>query len=486
VNYFFCLACGYRVFVRDRVAGSLILLAGCGFIVNVVNEILRTVGKPSFPAHAGVFSQVPWVCVIALLIARRHRQMRERLAADIIELNHAQEERRILESQLAQAQKTEAIGKLAAGVAHDFNNLLTVIYGYGEMLRSMVQPDKSMCTMVDGILDAGERAATLTRQLLTFSRLQVVEPRTLDLNAVVAESETMLRRLIGEDICLMTDLDLDLARTKADPGQIGQVIINLSVNARDAMPTGGKLTIETTNVDLDESVQGLHPQAAPGHYVMLTVTDTGSGMTPEVQARIFEPFYTTKGPGKGTGLGLATVRAIAEESAGFVSVNSEPGRGTTFKMYLPALGAIAPTERSAADLDAIPRGNETILLAEDEEPVRSLTCRILQQLGYTVVAASGGAEAIRLAEQHVGPIDLLVTDVVMPEINGRKLAERLTLMRPGLKVLFLSGYTDDAVVRHGVLQADVAFLQKPFAIEALARKVRQSLDLPVQKRKQTG
>jgi signal transduction histidine kinase/CheY-like chemotaxis protein len=395
---------------------------------------------------------------------------------DITDRKREDEQRRILEAQLAQAQKVEAIGQLAGGVAHDFNNVLTVINCYGEMLQSLVPPNDAARTMLDGIVDAGGRAAALTRQLLTFTRLQVVEPRELDLNAVVTETEMMLQRLIGEDVRLETALDPVLWAVKADSGQIGQVIVNLAVNARDAMPTGGKLTIRTANVEIDGTVPPGNGRARPGRYAVLDVTDTGLGMTPEIQARVFEPFFSTKGPGKGTGLGLATVRMVAEEAGGFVTLRSEPGRGSMFRMHLPALVAPAHVERSLPNIGTTPRGNETIFLVEDEETVRSVTSRILRRFGYQVVEASGPAAAIRLVEQHAGPIDLLVTDVVMPEMNGRQLVEHLMVARPDLKVLYLSGYTNDAVVRHGVFESNVNFLQKPFTTEALAAKVREILD----------
>ncbi len=394
---------------------------------------------------------------------------------DITDRKEAEEHRRLLEAKLNQAQKMEAIGQLAGGVAHDFNNLLTVINGYGELLQTMTRPDDMRRAMLEGIVDAGKRAASLNRQLLTFSRRQVVEPRVLDMNFVVVEAERMLRRLIGEDIRLVTRLDSTLACVKADAGQIGQVIMNLAVNARDAMPTGGTLTIETANVELDEAMAARHPEAAAGRYVLLAVTDTGVGMGPELLPRIFEPFFTTKGPGKGTGLGLATVRTIADESGGLLQVDSVPGHGSTFRLYLAALPAAVVTERAVAGAQ-LPRGTETILLVEDDVAVRSLTRRLLEQFGYRVLAASGAADAMRLAEEHTGDIALVVADVVMPEMGGRQLAERLALARPGMKVLYLSGYPDDAVVRHGVLESEMAFLQKPFTMEGLAVKVRHTLD----------
>ena len=394
---------------------------------------------------------------------------------DITDRKEAEEHKRVLEAKLAQSQKMEAIGQLAGGVAHDFNNLLTVINGYGELLQTTMRPDDRRHAMLEGIVDAGKRAASLNRQLLTFSRWQLVDLRVLDVNAVVAEADRMLRRLIGEDIRLLIALDPTLALVKADAGQIGQVIMNLVVNARDAMPTGGTLTIETANTEIDGTLSTGHPDAVPGHYATLTVTDTGVGMAPEILGRIFEPFFTTKSPGKGTGLGLATVRAIVDGSEGLVQVHSEPGHGSTFRLFFPALPATTIVERPVAR-DKTPHGDETILLVEDEEAVRCLTRQILEQFGYTVLEASGGADAIRLVAAHTERIDLVVADVVMPEMGGRQLVEHLALTRPGLRVLYLSGYPDDDVVRHGVLESEMAFLQKPFTMDALAIKVRQTLD----------
>ncbi|MDQ2948682.1 MAG: response regulator, partial [Acidobacteriota bacterium] len=383
-----------------------------------------------------------------------------------------------LEQQLRQAQKMEAFGQLAGGVAHDFNNLLTVILGYSDLILDSLPPDDLSRGSIQEIHDAGERAALLTRQLLAFSRKQVVEPQILDLNSVVAGTERMLGRLIGEDITLTTVLAAGLDQVKADPGQIEQAIMNLVVNARDAMPRGGRITIETANVDLDEGYGKSHAEVESGRYVLLAVSDNGCGMTEEVKARIFEPFFTTKAVGRGTGLGLATVFGIVKQSDGHVRAYSEVGHGTTFKVYLPSIVEMVSAAQAKAGTPPSPSGVETILLVEDEKAVRALTGLALQKKGYTLLEAASGEEAISLCEEHLGPIHLLVSDVVMPDMGGRQLAERLTVLRPEMRVLFVSGYTDDAVVRHGVLQAEVAFLQKPFTMDALHRKVRAVLDGP--------
>ncbi len=371
------------------------------------------------------------------------------------------------EEQLRQAQKMEAVGRLAGGVAHDFNNLLTIINGYGEIVLAGLPEGNPVRGLVAQMKQAGDRAASLTRQLLAFSRQQVIVPQILDLNGVVTDAAKLLRRLIGEDIELTTALDPALGRVKADPGQVEQVLMNLAVNARDAMPAGGTLTVETANVERDG-----------GRYVLLRVADTGCGMDAATKARVFEPFFTTKGPGKGTGLGLSVVHGVVQQAGGRIEVDSEPGRGTTFRVYLPLEENAVPRQKPAAVPVSSPGGTETLLLVEDEEAVRGLTRMTLEAGGYRVLEASHGAEALRLAERHAEPIHLLVTDVVMPGMSGRELADRLTASRPGLRVLYLSGYTDDAVVRNGVLEAGVAFLQKPFGVDALARKVREVLDRP--------
>ncbi|MCE9566340.1 MAG: PAS domain S-box protein [Planctomycetes bacterium] len=384
-------------------------------------------------------------------------------------------DRRALEQAFYQSQKMEAVGQLAGGVAHDFNNLLTIISGYSDILLSTLGASDPVRESVKAISEAGGRAASLTRQLLAFSRQTVLEPKVLELNEVLRETEKMLRRLIGEDILLTAVLDPHISRIKVDPGQLDQILMNLSVNARDAMPRGGKLTLETRNVDWDGQYAHSHVEAVAGQYVMLAVTDSGSGMTPEVMAHIFEPFFTTKGVGKGTGLGLAVVHGIVKQSGGRIEVYSEPSLGTTFKIYFPAIKEIADTAKLSAEKSDM-RGNETILLVEDEDGVRGLALLVLQTYGYKVLAASDGRRALRAIENHQGSIDLLVTDVVMPGMGGGELAEAVREQFPHIKVLFSSGYTDDSVVRQGILEAEVAFLQKPYSPQSLARKVRQILD----------
>ena len=385
---------------------------------------------------------------------------------------------RKLEDQLVQAQKMEAVGQLAGGVAHDFNNLLTVIMSYSSMLLADMGANDATRGDIQEISDAAQRAAALTRQLLAFSRKQVLQIRAVNVNAVVVDVERMLRRLIGEDILLTTHLDPDLALINADPGQLEQVLINLAVNARDAMPGGGDLTITTDNAELSEEHRERHLGAAAGKYVMLAVTDTGSGMTKEVQQRLFEPFYTTKGVGKGTGLGLATVHGIVKQCGGDVYVYSEIGHGTTFKVYFPRL-ANADSIPTIPEHRAItPNGTETVLLAEDDEAIRTLGARVLGALGYNVLVARTGGEALRIVAEYKGKIDLIATDVVMPEMNGSQLVERVLEARPGIRVLFMSGYTDDEVMRRGVIDGQTAFLQKPFTPDLLAHRVREVLDVP--------
>jgi PAS domain S-box-containing protein len=384
-------------------------------------------------------------------------------------------DRKQLEAELRQAQKMEAIGRLAGGVAHDFNNLLTVIAGRGELLRHRLPADSPLIRHADLILKTAERAAALTQQLLAFSRKQVLQPKLVDLAAVVHGTEKILRRLIGEDVELHTVAGAGLGVVRADPGQIEQVILNLAVNARDAMPDGGRLVLETANVTLDEAFVRQHAGARAGRYVVLSVSDTGAGMTPEVQAHLFEPFFTTKGVGKGTGLGLATVYGIVKQSGGYITVDSEPGRGARFDIYLPRIEGASPDRDDAPTPEPRP-GRETILLVEDQTEVRDLARDILHGSGYTVLEARNGAEALQLWDQHGGAVELILTDVVMPQMGGRELADRLLAARPGLRVLYMSGYTDDTLGREGVLDPARAYLPKPFSSASLLRRVRDVLD----------
>ncbi len=384
-------------------------------------------------------------------------------------------ERRQLELQLRQAQKMEAIGRLAGGVAHDFNNVLTAVFGYVDLLREELPPESNAQKDLVEIRKAAERAASLTRQLLAFSRQQVLEPVVLELNDLVTEFEKMLRRVIGEDVELRLALGAQVGNVRADPGQLHQVIMNLVVNARDAMPTGGKLTIETTNAELTAAYADLHKPVVPGPYEMLAVSDTGIGMTPEIQARIFEPFFTTKEKGKGTGLGLSTVYGIVKQSGGYVWVYSELGKGTTFKVYLPRVDAPAEGLTKPRPAETV-AGTETILLAEDDEILRPLAKALLEKLGYSLLEGADCDTALAAARQHTGPIHLLIADVVLPGPSGRELARRLAASRPDTKVLYVSGYTDDAIVHHGMLEPGLNFLQKPFTPATLARKVRDVLD----------
>ena len=384
-------------------------------------------------------------------------------------------ERRRLEEQLRHAQKMEAVGQLAGGVAHDFNNLLTAILGYCNLMLDDIPQDDPMRQDLEEIKSAGERAAALTRQLLAFSRRQMLQPQVVDLNMLVRQTEKLLRRLISEDVELITALGPGLPAVKVDPASLEQVLVNLAVNARDAMPDGGRLTIETSVVDLDSSYVGAHPAVLPGRYVMLSVSDTGVGMDTATRARIFEPFFTTKEHGKGSGLGLATVYGIVQQSGGSIWVYSEPGQGTSFKVYLPTSETGALTRSSDAGGDGAKKGWETVLLVEDEDAVRALAREVLRRHGYVVLEARHGLDALRVAERHPDTIHLMVTDVVMPHMSGRDLADRLAEVRPKMKVLFMSGYTDHSAM-HRHLTPGAAFLQKPFTPETFARKVRSMLD----------
>lgn len=398
------------------------------------------------------------------------------LANDITERKRAEEALGETEEQLRQSQKLEGVGQLAGGIAHDFNNLLTVITGFSALAMRGLQPEDPVRANLEEIKKAGDRATSLTRQLLAFSRRQVLQPKTLNLDSVVSEMEKLLRRLIGENIDLRAVLEPNLGSVKADPGQIEQIILNLVVNARDSMPEGGKLTIETDNVYLDEEYVKNHVGSQAGPHVMLAVSDTGSGMDQKTQARIFEPFFTTKELGKGTGLGLSTVYGIVKQSGGNIWVYSEVGKGTTFKIYLPRVDEDAQRYKRTSDLEQVFQGTETILLVEDEEMLRKLAHQTLTMYGYHVLDAANGDTAISVCKQHEGPIQLLLTDVIMPGMSGREVARRLLDLRPEARVLFMSGYTDDAIVHQGVLDEAANFIQKPFPPDSLAQKVREVLD----------
>jgi len=395
---------------------------------------------------------------------------------DVTEHKKAEQEMAALQEQLRQSQKMEAVGRLAGGIAHDFNNLLTIIKSHSQLSLMNIKEDNPLRESFKEISKATDRSADLIRQLLAFSRRQVMEMRILNLNVLIKNLQNMLRRVIGEDIELITQLAVDLGRVKADSGQIEQVIMNLVVNAKDAMPSGGKIIIETANVELDEAYAQRHIAVKPGRYVMLSISDTGVGMTPEVRERVFEPFFTTKERDKGTGLGLSTVYGIVKQSSGNIWVYSEPGKGTTFKIYLPRVDEPLEEVRERIKEGELPRGSETILVVEDEEEVRKLAVRILQMQGYSVLEAPHGDGALLYCERHEGPIHMMVTDVVMPGMSGAELARRLAPLHPEMKVLYMSGYTDDAIVHHGVLGEGIYYIQKPFMVDALIRKVREVLD----------
>ncbi len=371
----------------------------------------------------------------------------------------------------------DSIGQLAGGIAHDFNNLLVPIVGYAELGMMATLPDNKIYTHFEQIKGAGERAASLTRQILAFSRQQVLEMKIINLNQVIIEFEGMIRRLIGENIILKTHLTDGVLALKADKGQLEQVLLNLVINARDAMPDSGQLTIETATIMLDESYTARHVEAQPGPHVLLAVSDTGHGMDAATQQRVFEPFFTTKSREKGTGLGLATVFGIVKQHGGNIWVYSEPGRGTTFKIYLPAIESLTTTAKSEEPSGELIAGTETIMVVEDEDSVRELVCSTLQEVGYNVLTTADPTEGLKLASMHQEHIHLLLTDVIMPYMNGRELFQQIATVRPDMKVLYMSGYTNDAIVHHGVLDEEIAFLQKPFTIHSLLQKVRAVLDL---------
>jgi signal transduction histidine kinase len=442
-----------------------------------IREVLAMQGRGELPVHTTIETDEN------VLLKQYSEVLVRKLEDKVLQLEQANRalreefaERRRLEEQMRQAQKMEAIGRLAGGVAHDFNNLLTIITGSCELILRTLPANHEARTLVEEILTAVDRSSTLTGQLLIFSRRQVVALKVLDVNTVVRGVEKMLLRTLGEDIQLETSLAPNLGAVRADLGQLEQVLLNLAVNARDAMPRGGKLTIATSNVDLDEVYTRLHVPAKPGPHVLLEVRDTGCGMTAEVKARIFEPFFTTKGAGKGTGLGLATSEGIVSQLEGHIEVYSEEKVGTSFKIFLPRVADAAPRSSSTTTQQPIRGGTESILLVEDDGLLRNLLRDVLRDCGYSVTAAGDGNEALRLVAQHRGPLDMIVTDVVMPDMGGRQMVEQLVTTFPKAKVLYLSGYTDDAVVRHGIVHDQVQFLQKPFTSGALQRKVREVLD----------
>ena len=438
-----------------------------------LDKVIRT-GDPAYfeDERQGIWFDN---CVYPILDAKGNVTKLSIHARDITERKHAEEERVVLVDQLRQSQKMEAIGRLAGGVAHDFNNLLTVIKGYCQLSLVEMKEGNPLREAFEVINKATEKAADLIRQLLAFSRRQIMEMRVLDLNSLLQNLDKMLRRIIGEDIELVILLEKELGTVKTDPGQIEQVVMNLAVNAKDAMPKGGKLIIETANVELDEAYAHAHVAVTPGRYVMIAVSDTGTGMAPGVRDRVFEPFFTTKEKGKGTGLGLSTVYGIVKQSSGNIWVYSEPGKGTTLKIYLPRVDEPAEELKEKVVGEEFPRGSETILIVEDDEAVRNLAVRILRGQGFTVLDGSYGDEALNVCGKHKGPIHLLLTDVVMPGMNGRALSERLSHLHPEMKVLYMSGYTDDAIVHHGVMEKGMNYIQKPFTVNGLTRKVREVL-----------
>jgi len=385
-------------------------------------------------------------------------------------------ERRRLEDQLTRAQKMEAIGILAGGIAHDFNNLLTALMGYGELMKMDLDKKDPHYYYTDEIMKIASRGSNLTQQLLAFSRRQILQPRVISINNLVGNMERLLRRLIGEDIELVTKIDPDLGAVRADKGQIEQIIMNLAINARDAMPNGGKLIIETDDVFLDETYEQRHVEVKPGPYVMLAVSDNGLGMDATIQSHIFEPFFTTKKMGQGTGLGLATVYGIVRQSGGYIWVYSEPGQGTTFKIYLPRVEEPLESDEPKPVIVTDLKGRETVLLVEDDHALREVISRGLKKFGYKILEAANGGEALLICEKQKGPIQLLLTDVVLPQMSGRELADRLRPLREDMKVLYMSGYTENAIVNNGILKENVGFIQKPFKVNALVQKIREIID----------
>jgi len=435
-------------------------------------DALQSLGKPVTAQVRFLHADRSWRNMEGVAVNRLHDPSVRGIVCNLRDIT----DRRKLEEQLRQAQKMEAVGQLAGGVAHDFNNLLTAILGYCNLMLDELPREDPLRPDLEEIQAAGERAAALTRQLLAFSRRQMLHPEIVDVNAIVQQLEKLLRRLISEDVELVTALASDLMTVRADPASLEQILVNLAVNARDAMPVGGRLTIETANVELDDTFVVTHVTMKPGRYVMLAVSDTGAGMDEATRARVFEPFFTTKEQGKGSGLGLATVYGMVKQSGGYIWVYSEPGHGTVFKVYLPpaAQRAASDEERGGRREDGV-RGWETVLLVEDEDAVRALAREVLRRHGYVVLEARHGLDAVRVAERHTDDIHLMITDLVMPHMSGRDLADRLSSVRPAMKVLFMSGYTDHAVM-HRDLTPGSLFIQKPFTPEVLVRKVRAILD----------
>ena len=410
---------------------------------------------------------------------------RQELAAEVARRVRAEEERSRFEAQFLQAQKLESLGRLAGGVAHDFNNLLTVINGYSDLVLRTLHRNDPLRVSIEAIRTAGLRATDLTRQLLAFSRKQIVEPRQVDLNALIAETRTMLQRLMGEDIQVVTKLAPDLGMVMADPGSLHQILMNVAVNARDAMPLGGKFTIETANVELDAHAAAQFPDTKPGPYIRLTVSDTGIGMNEETKQRIFDPFFTTKAEGEGTGLGLSTVYGIVRQADGSVVVRSEPDQGALFVIHLPRIMESQSIDAADTGSEKAQRGTETILLVEDHEELRKLAAFALNYCGYRILQAANGGAALLTAKAHAGPIHLMITDMIMPGMTGKELAGQLKPLRPEMKVLYMSGYVGDEITRRGLLEPGATYIAKPFTPDSLAEKVRQVLG-PIQSVRSTA
>ncbi|HEY7191768.1 MAG TPA: ATP-binding protein [Vicinamibacterales bacterium] len=460
----FNVVCARRLMTRDRVSGVLLMVATLGSVVPLVSGALVDITATPIP-YIGTLGIAAFVLVIALQLAVGRRRNQDLLAAERVQ--------RTLEQRLAHAAKLEALGQLAGGIAHDFNNLLTVIAGHTDLL--MVEGSEQARHDLEQIHLATERAASMTRQLLAFSRQSVLEPRLVNINTVAAQSEAMLRRSLGPGIDIVVDAADDVRPVKADPDQLARVLLNIAINARDAMPAGGTVRIQTRNAVMDDTVVGASTRIPPGDYVLLAISDTGVGMTPETRSRLFEPFFTTKGHGQGTGLGLPVVDGIVKQSGGYIDVDSEIGRGTTFTIYLPAVESEGPPAERTAGGDPA-RGSETILLVEDESAVREMTQAALQRRGYTVLSASDATQALQIARDNVGRIDLVLSDVIMAGMTGPQLVDRLRSEQPDLPALFMSGYTADNVLADDIAAGEAHFLQKPFTTAALAAKLRQVLD----------